>query len=132
VKGITETIRSQLMDIIESGVAEGLSEPEVTEMIRHTFGVAKNRAQSIARTEIGGVLSDSRVAAFIDEGYTHIEWLSSRDAKVRSEHLIDGEIVKLGESFSNGMRWPFDDTAPADLVINCRCLELPAKNPEAT
>jgi SPP1 gp7 family putative phage head morphogenesis protein len=130
IKGVTDTIKKQVRLAISDGITDGLSQRELTENIRGTFNWAKTRAETIARTELGGVLADSRIATFIDEGFTHIEWMSSLDAKVRDEHMIDGEIVKLGENFSNGMRWTFDADAPAGLVINCRCLDLPAKAPE--
>lgn len=43
-------------------------------------------------------------------------------ADPRSQHLVmNGERVPLGDTFSNGLRWPGDGTGDADQTANCRC-----------
>ena len=37
----------------------------------------------------------------------------------------DGEIVKIDEYFSNGLRYPNDIDGAAENVIRCRCTVLP-------
>ncbi|MEV5977497.1 phage portal protein [Streptomyces sp. NPDC052114] len=43
-------------------------------------------------------------------------------SKPRPEHArMDGETVALGETFSNGLRWPGDSTGDAKDNANCNC-----------
>lgn len=52
-------------------------------------------------------------------------WVTRRDSKVRSEHiLLHGKTVDMGNPFSvDGatLRFPGDPLAPIALTINCRC-----------
>ena len=49
-------------------------------------------------------------------------WLSARDDRVRDAHaVIDGEIVRLNEQFSNGLMFPGDPAGPPEEIIQCRC-----------
>jgi uncharacterized protein with gpF-like domain len=62
----------------------------------------------------------------LNNGVEEKEWLSARDTHVRDSHIsIDGEIVKMIDRFSNGLRYPGDPEGPAGEIINCRCIELP-------
>ena len=125
VTNITETVRKQVDQAVKNSITNGLSEEAAGKEIRHVFNVAQNRAKTIARTEIGTVMNDSRIEAYSDLGYERHEWLTSRDADVRPSHDIDGEPATLGEPFSNGLRWPNDENAVAADVINCRCISVP-------
>ena len=66
-------------------------------------------------------------------GITHKEWVSAQDDRVRDTHgETDGQIVPVDENFSVGsktqdgkgvqMMHPCADGAPAEEVINCRCI----------
>ena len=125
VTQITDTIRAQIDDKVKYSIVNGLSERDAAEEIRGVFNVAQNRAKTIARTEIGTVMNTARIESYKDFGYEQHEWSSSNDADVRLSHQIDGEVVTMGEQFSNGIRWPEDENGPAEEVINCRCLTLP-------
>lgn len=58
---------------------------------------------------------------------------SSRDGRTRESHAaIDGEIVTIGEQFSNGLEYPQDPMGDASETINCRCLTLPTLDERAT
>lgn len=52
-------------------------------------------------------------------------WIASRDTHVRPEHReADGQVVPLSSPFVVGgfpMLYPGDKSAPAHLVVNCRC-----------
>lgn len=52
-------------------------------------------------------------------------WISSKDARVRSEHrLLDGKSVAVGSAFNiNGLdiRFPGDPLSSPQMTINCRC-----------
>jgi len=122
---ITDTVRSALSDRIGIGISEGQSVDEIATSIRDVYNVAQNRAETIARTEMGGVINETRVEGFKEVGFERHSWLSARDDSVRELHQIDGEIVKIDEYFSNGLRYPNDIDGAAENVIRCRCTVLP-------
>ena len=128
---ITETMREQLRGTIREGIEGGWTEQEMADSIRDHYNIAQNRAQTIARTELGGVINDSRTEGFKDVGFHKHSWLSARDGSVRTDpfnHAIDGETVEIGETFSNGLRWPNDPQGEAGNIINCRCITLPEED----
>jgi len=122
---ITNTVRKQLRDAIETGQREGRTIDQMADDIRHVYDVGKGRAKTIARTELGGIIGDSRYASFKSEGFEETEWLSAQDEKVRPSHMIDGDKVKIGEKFRNGLLYPNDPEGPPEEICNCRCLGLP-------
>jgi SPP1 gp7 family putative phage head morphogenesis protein len=126
LQGVTDTMRKQVNGTLQDAIKDGKTNVEAAEGIRERYGIAKNRSKTIARTEIGNVLNDSRISAYDSLGFEKHEWLDSRDAKVRDEHRIDGEVAVIGERFSNGMLWPYDESvSDPGLIINCRCLTVP-------
>lgn len=58
-------------------------------------------------------------------GATSKTWISTKDARVRSEHrLLDGKSVGVGSPFEVGglmIRFPGDPLSPPQMTINCRC-----------
>lgn len=135
VSDITDTIRDQMRGTIKDGIEGGWTETELSGAIRDKYNIAQNRADTIARTELGGVINDSRTEGFISVGFEKHSWLSARDGSVRTppdsefNHAIDDEPpVKIGEPFSNGLRYPNDPDGEAGNVCNCRCITLPEEN----
>jgi len=129
---ITTTINGKVGSIIEDAITNGWSEKETADVLREKFNFASNRMATVARTEIGNVLQDSRIAGFMDVGVTKTEWLSSRDAVVRThpynhteEYNNANGPVLIGEPFPNGLMYPNDPAGEAGNVINCRCVSLP-------
>lgn len=135
---VTDTVRGALRGQVASAIEEGWTEDELAEGIRLYYDDSRSRMNTIARTELGGALNDARFSAYEYEGVEWHSWLSARDDFVRRppekggtsdyDHDIDGEEVKLGEEFTNGLKYPNDDTGtrsdPGN-VINCRCVTLP-------
>jgi SPP1 gp7 family putative phage head morphogenesis protein len=126
IKGVvSETMRSQLRRALEHGIQGARNIEEVADGIREVFNVGRNRARTIARTELGGAYNDCRISGYLFAGFTEHEWLTARDAHVRPTHQIDMERRVIGEPFSNGLLYPNDPSAPAEEVVNCRCVSLP-------
>jgi len=125
VTNITETVRKQVDEAVKYSIKNGLSEEAAGKEIRGIYNKFQNRAKTIARTEIGTVMNESRIEAYSDLGYERHEWLTSRDDDVRDNHRIDGEVATLGTPFSNTLLWPNDENAAAEDVINCRCITVP-------
>ena len=123
---ITDTVRGDLQAKIQEAIQYGYSEPETAELVRGVYNKAQNRAPTIARTEMGGAINDSRMEGFKYVGFKRITWLSARNAEVRPSHqMIDGQTINIGSRFSNGLEYPNDPAGPAEEVINCRCVVIP-------
>ena len=75
---------------------------------------------------MGASFNGARQIAMKETGIEQQEWLTARDGNVRDLHLdVDGEIIAVGESFSNGLAFPLDPAGPVEEVANCRCVAVP-------
>jgi hypothetical protein len=91
------------------------------------------RAQTIARTEslratsYGGLARAQDIMDRFPELDVTKRWLATHDGRTRPTHMdlhgkeVDGMTGNFITSAGNTLRWPLDDTAPADEIINCRC-----------
>lgn len=94
----------------------------------HLMGAA--RADRISSTETvsawnAAALGFARAATATGISFTK-QWVTRRDDKVREAHRdVAGQSKPIGEPFhvaGVAMQYPGDPTAPAALVINCRCV----------
>ena len=96
--------------------------PELTEELRRVFGNNSARAATIAQTETGRAENSARYEQFEQGGVETIEWVASSDAVTRPSHAAaHGQVITVGERFTNGLRYPHDPDASAGEVVNCRC-----------
>lgn len=136
VRSIQETSREVAIKAIQEAVEqiqeEGLGidkgarliNKKVSEEWRRT---ASFRAARIARTEVGTL---SNMASDMGARNTGLDykkkWLAYIDGRTRESHVVaDGQEVEKGQTFNVGgsqMKYPSDPSAPADEVINCRCV----------
>ncbi len=120
-----ETLREEVRETIQHGMNEAMSVAEITQLLQDTFGIARGRAENIARTELGSVFNGGRVLAMKQAGIEYHQWSNSGDDKVRDSHQngsgVGGEIVKIGDQFSNGLEYPGDPNGPIEEVAECRC-----------
>lgn len=129
--GIPERIRQR----VEREIAAGLSADEAPAVIAARInglyqGLTGARAETIARTEVARAYNETRALAMRQLGIEVAEWLTARDEAVRLspfDHTIDGEQRRLGEPFSNGLRFPNDPSGAPGNVINCRCVAIPVQ-----
>ena len=128
---VTEEIR----DVLKLKETEGLGPRDVGRKIREKFGQLKGyEAERIARTECNRASNTYRYNSLMDEDLIdYYMWISKVDNRTRGQkkhdkanHVqMDGEIIKKGGQFSNGLRFPCDPNGPAYEVINCRCTLIP-------
>ena len=130
ISGINDTARAEvkekLKSVLEDALKYGWNETERAEAvmgaIKDSLRSARNRARTIARTEVHGVFSEGSWEATKIAKPKRIMWISSRDDKVRDSHAeLDGMKVVPGEKFPNGLEYPMDPSGPPEEVINCRC-----------
>jgi len=80
----------------------------------------------IARTETVGAVNGGSQIYYESEGVQKKEWLTARDENVRDAHkILDGQVVAVKSSFSNGLDYPGDQKGDAGETVNCRCVLLP-------
>lgn len=122
--------RALVMAAVQEGMDLGLNLSDLKDLVRGVFNeeLSDANAQRIARTESHTAANAGRFGMMRETGVEKLEWLSSRDELVRELHQIDGEVVVLGEAFSNGLQFPGDPAGDAGNVINCRCTALPVSD----
>ena len=97
--------------------------------ITHLIGGLNARADRVARTETVKAYNGARQEEMKRHEIETHQWLSSRDAAVRDMHRrIDGEVVRVGEKFSNGATFPGEGSARE--ACNCRCTTIAASEPK--
>jgi HK97 family phage portal protein len=123
---INKTIKGQIKNSLEEGISEGETIQELSDRIRDVYNMATARALTISRTETIGAVNGGSYLYYEKENVNSKQWLTARDEAVRETHReLEGEIVLLNESFSNGLSYPGDQGGSPEEVINCRCTILP-------
>lgn len=125
VVAIGSTVKKAVNTQLLEGYSNGEDLSDLKDRVRRVFNAGTSRARTIARTEIGIAQNTGRFETMQAQGIEKHEWLSAGDEHVREDHQIDGEVVAMGDEFSNGLKYPNQSGAPAELVINCRCVALP-------
>lgn len=130
ISGINDTARAnvkeRLKETLANSMKEGWTEDEraqnIMATIRDAMNINKNRAKTIARTEVHGAFSEGLWEGTKLAEPKYVMWVSSRDDRVRDSHAdMDGIKVVPGEPFPNGLIYPMDPDGSAEEVINCRC-----------
>jgi SPP1 gp7 family putative phage head morphogenesis protein len=84
--------------------------------------INKDRANLIARTEVGGAMTKGTYEAYNQAGVPTKIWVTVGDENVRHSHAEqDGQKKGINEPFTNGLQYPREAGMPADEVIGCRC-----------
>lgn len=135
-EGPMSVVAQQVRRALVLGLADAPSTGTLADRVRAVFEELESelealadrlgtRAAMVARTETASAANAARFEQWQSAGIAQHEWLSAGDEIVREAHQIDGELVVMGERFSNGMRYPGEPGHPAELVIACRCASAP-------
>lgn len=118
------TINNQTKKRIDKELTE--DEPN----IEHIFEVRSNTAETIGRSVATAIASWSITEAThqaISGGSPRVvgrvvekEWITGDNARP-SHQAMNGERVPIDADFSNGMRWPGEDTGDPDENCGCNC-----------
>lgn len=132
------TLRKNLARTLAEGVQAGETLAQLRVRVGEVFSVASSSAKSlqVARTEVAGLMNGVRDAMFQAQGFKKLEWVTAGDENVRDSHVDFGAagpqdmgfdyLTLLGEKKPGQLKYPGDPSAPADEVINCRCVMVPA------
>ena len=120
---------TDIKQIIEAGINDGLSEIETARLIRAVAPTkSASRAQTIARTETHAAANWGSLEAVKATGINFKrEWLAGADKRTRTTHIeADGQIRGLYEPFQIGaasLMYPGEYTGNhPEETINCRCV----------
>lgn len=118
---LAEATRDMLRSTIVQAEAEGWSNQHLAKELEGSYAFSKQRAETIARTELKAADSEGAIAGWRSTGLKlKKEWVRSAndaDCDICADNEADGQI-DLDASFSSG-----DDTSPAH--PNCECAVLP-------
>lgn len=122
IQNVLPTIRDMVSQQISSGLEANETISQISDRVRNAFNTTNSRAFMIARTEVGIASDGAFFEGAKSEGIESHDWLSQGDGDVvRESHRIDGQVRKLGVSFTNGLLYPHDPSGSAGEIINCRC-----------
>lgn len=97
--------------------------------IDNELNAGNKRSDTIARTQSNMWSSEGIDENFSRNNIIRKEWLTTLDGRERPSHrLLDGEIIVMGSTFTNGLKYPTDPTGAPEETINCRCTILPVKD----
>lgn len=124
ITSIPFELLEQVEEVVRPAVSEGLRVEELMKQVQRRFEVSDNRAQLIARDQVGkfnGELARERSQSLGVETYV---WSTSKDVRVRADHQhLEGTVQRYDEppvvdERTGATGNPGDD-------YQCRCQALP-------
>lgn len=130
-----DRITGDVMQNLADSYANGLGIDDAAEELRKVFQNMHNyELRRIARTEINSFQNEGAYLTERELGVRYHMWYTAQDERVRGSHAnMHGEIVRVGEPFSNGLYYPGDRSGGRATIkewINCRCRTIPFLMPE--
>lgn len=131
-------VKSSINLILTEGYKSGKGINFVAnELTRRFDQLTSWEAKRIARTEIHNSHNTAVVDTYQELNIEYTMWITARDDRVRglkptdtADHVeLDGEIIRLGDTYSNGLKYPGDTDGPIEEWINCRCANAPYNMP---
>lgn len=120
ITNIRDDYSSKIEQIIYRGVTNGQSSAEMREELIKQTGMARKKADFIARDQTGSMLGQMTAKRHQEAGIKAFRWSDSGDSKVRDSHRErDGKIYYYAEN----------PLLPGE-EYNCRCVEEPVFDDE--
>jgi len=119
-------VSGDVMGYLQDAYDQGMGIDEAARYLRDNVfdGMKTWEAERIARTEIHSAQGQG-TAAILDEYADYEMWVTCEDDKVRPSHQeLDGQIVRAGDPYSNGLQYPGDMNGDIEEWIECRCLQV--------
>ncbi len=128
LRRMTGNVMNQLSEVYR----DGLGIDEAARELKNVFqGMKDYELRRVARTEINSAQNYGAEKTIEALNVDYHMWWSTEDDRTRDSHAeLHGQIVKVGEPFSNGLYHPGDKSGPVEEFINCRCRIIPFIMPE--
>lgn len=115
---------------VTQAVLQGQTIPQLASAIAGVAAMDQRAAMRSARTAMTSAHNLGKLKGYGNAAKMGIDikkrWLATLDKRTRGSHRhLDGETVKLGEEFSNGLKYPGDPSGAGFEVYNCRCTMVP-------
>lgn len=126
LEGVTDEMSTRMTRHLTDGLVQGKGPREVAREMDKDLNLGRNRALTIARTNLVGVQAEGQLHAMEEMGVTEVgvavEWSTADDGKVCSLcEPLEGVVFKVEEAHGLLPRHP-----------NCRCAFMPANVGEDT
>ena len=120
-------VDKQINNIITEGYRSGKGINDIGNQLTKRFDqLASWEARRIARTEVNTSHNTATYDTYKELGMEYTQWIAASDDRTRDSHVeVDGEIIPIGATYSNGLRFPGDMSGPLEEWINCRCSNAP-------
>ncbi len=136
VNTTSNTLRNQVLRTVRLGVQENETIGEIRARVARVFDIAASSSKTlqVARTASASFMNATRHAVFDLSGIEEAIWQTAGDEVVREDHVAFGAAGAHDAGFNwldvvgkaGILQYPTDPRAPAEQVINCRCVEIPA------
>ena len=114
IRDIRERERSEIEGILQRGLAAGDSKTSMAKQIQKRSGIARRRANTIARDQVAKLNGQLTKLRQEEAGIKKYMWVTSGDERVRASHQARG---------GNIYNWS-ESPIPGE-PINCRCTAQP-------
>ena len=126
LSGVTESMAQVMTRELADGLAQGKSAAQLSRDLSKSVDISRNRAKTIARTEVIRAHAEGQLTAMenlgVEEVGVAVEWSTAEDARVCPRCApLDGVVFKVEEARGLIPRHP-----------NCRCAHVPANIGEST
>lgn len=117
IGGALHDSADEIAELVSTSVAQGLRHEALAELLVERFAVAASRLALIARDQTLKTYGVLQRAAQTSAGLDQYEWSTSRDERVRPDHVVlEGQIFSWDSPPAVGH--PGED-------IQCRCVAVP-------
>ena len=120
-------VTSDINQILTTGYTEGKGINIVADLLTKRFNELETwEAKRIARTEIHNAHNNAVMKTYETLNVEYTQWIAADDDRTRESHIeVDREIIRMGDEYSNGLKYPGDTDGPIEEWINCRCSNAP-------
>lgn len=120
-------VTGDINQILTTGYTEGKGINIVADLLTKRFNELETwEAKRIARTEIHNSHNNAVMKTYETLGVEYTQWIAADDDRTRESHIeVDREIIRMGDTYSNGLAYPGDTSGDIEEWINCRCSNAP-------
>jgi len=131
-KATLNRMTGDVSKVLSEAYEQGLGTKETARLLGEAFEEMKeHELERIAITEVNGAQNKNQYEQVKAARVPYHQWITTQLSNVRETHQpLHGEIVRVGERFSNGLLYPGDRSGPIAEWINCRCVARPYIMPQ--